>query len=251
MAREGTYEDDHARYHRAQDAAYNTEHFGAYLLALAAIVLGVLGMLTAFQIVELRDYGTGAGGFEIPTAGDNQQGEGQTDTGADVGGGQGEADVGGVGIEAQSVTSESFWDGMLLLTVGLAAGMLALCLHMSDHHRMRDPRSLSDEDTGLWSAEHIGAYLFALTTIALGTIALLTGFNAFGADTNQLDGMIWAFAAFGSSILTTTLHAVRHHQTISEEDHLVQVVRDRVGTGEFGTSRGGTTYREPTRERTR
>jgi hypothetical protein len=242
MAREGTNEDDHLKYHRAQDAAYKTEHFGAYLLAVAAIVLGLIGILTAFQIVEVRDYGTGAGGFETRTGGE---------TGVDTGGGTGQAEVGGVGIEARSVTSESFWDGMLLLTVGLAAGMLALCLHMSDHHRMRDPRTLSDTDTGLWSAEHIGAYLFALATIALGTIALLTGFDAFGAGTNQLDGMIWAFAAFGAGILTTTLHTVRHHQTMAEEDHLIQVVRERVRTGEFETSRGGATYREPGRERTR
>jgi hypothetical protein len=232
VAREETW-GDRERYEKAQGAAYNAEHTGAYILALAAIVLGVLGLLTAFQIVELRDYGATAS-FEA----------GQAEEGT-----QGGANVGAAGLDAESTSADSFWDGILLLTTASAAGMLALCLHRNDHHRTRDPRTVSDSDTGFWAGEHAAAYALAVGTIALGAIAILTGFDAFGTDTDQRDGTIWAFAALLGGILTTTLHSVRHHQTVAEQDHLVRVVRERAGSRE--EVRPGMTTGEVTRDRSR
>jgi hypothetical protein len=229
--------DDHENYHRAQDAAYNTEHTGAYILALAAIVLGVLGLLTAFQIVELRDYGATAS-FEGGAAPQGEEGT------------EGTANVAAAGLDAESTSADSFWDGILLLTTASAAAMLSLCLHRNDHHRKRDPRTVSDSDTTFWSAEHGAAYLFALGTIVVGTVAVLTGFDAFGTDTDQRDGTIWAFAALLGSILTTTLHSVRHHQAVAEEDHLVRVVRERVVLRQ-NVEGTGTTSPEAGRDRMR
>jgi hypothetical protein len=227
---------EHETYHRAHDAAYNVEHFGSYFLALVAIGLSLLGMLTAFHVLELRDYGAGSAGIETSTSGARDSG---FDTGV--------AEVGGAGIDAQSVTSDSFWDGILLLTTGLSAGMLAMCLHRTDHHRARDPRTVTDTDAELWTAEHGGAYLFALGSVALGTVALLAGFDALGADTDQRDGTIWAFAAFGASILTTMLHGVQHHQTLAEEDH--RVVRERAVTTNGSRAIRPSTQSELGRER--
>jgi hypothetical protein len=218
----------------AQEAAYQSEHWLAWLLAAGGIVLGLLGLLTAFQILELRDYGPDAGGIQTP-AGD---GEG---TGVDVGGGQGQAEVGGVGISAQSVNSESFWDGMLLITTGISASLLAYALHHNEHHRSPRRRTEpADSEASLWNTEHGLAYLAGLGTLALGTTALLTGFDAFGADTDQLDGMIWAFCSLGAAVLTNMFHTVRHHQTVAEEDYMVRLVEDRVGTTTFTSSPGYT-----------
>ena len=235
MAREMTH-DEHETYHEAQDAAYNAEHTAAYILAIAAIVIGVLGLLTAFQIVELRDYGA--------TASFDQAGETGTSPEAEEGT-QGAANVAG----AESTSSDSFWDGLMLLTVATAAGMLSLALHRNDHHRKRDPRTVSDNDTSLWAGEHAAAYVLALGTIIVGAVAILTGFDAFGTDTDQRDGTIWAFAALLGSILANTAHTVRHHQTVAEEDHLVRVVRQRVGTRE--PERTGSATPEQARDRTR
>ena len=93
MAREDTW-GDRERYQKAQSAAYNAEHTGAYILALAAIVLGALGLLTAFQIVELRDYGASAL-FE--------GGTGQSEEGT-----QGSANVGAAGLDAESTSATAF-----------------------------------------------------------------------------------------------------------------------------------------------
>jgi hypothetical protein len=235
VAREDT-RGDRERYQKAQSVAYNAEHTGAYILALAAIVLGVLGLLTAFQIVELRDYGATAS-FE---AGTGQQAEEGT---------QGTANVATAGLDAESTSADSFWDGILLLTTASAAAMLALCLHRNDHHRTRDPRTVSDRETGFWAAEHAAAYALAVGTIVVGAVAILMGFDAFGTGTDQRDGTIWAFTALLGGILTTTLHSVRHHQTVAEEDHLVRVVRERVGPREV--ERPGMTTGETTQDRMR
>jgi hypothetical protein len=240
MARE-THAGERDNYYRAQEAAYNTEHWLAWFVAAGAIVLGVLGLLTAFQVVELRDYGADAAAIETP-------GAGTEDTGVDLGGGQGQAEVGGVGITAQSVTSESFWDGMLLIVTGIAAALLAFCLHFNDHHRLRGPAFMDKSESGLFTLEHGLAYLFALGTIAIGAVALLTGFDAWGAGNNQLDGVLWAFCAVGAAFITTMFHTVRHHETVAEEDYMVRLVEERVG-GTVQTSSPGYTGEAARRNR--
>ena len=64
-------------------------------------------------------------------------------------------------------------------------------------------------------------------------IGLLTGFGAFG-DQDQGDGLMWIWLGLGSSMLATTLHAVRHHQAIADEDMIIAIVEERVNLGGIG-----------------
>jgi hypothetical protein len=199
---------------RAQDALYPVEHTGAWVLALAAIVLGVAGILTGLGVVDFRDTVDGV---------------------AFLPGIEGAIDAEG----ASGIFSHNFWDGTMLLFSGITCAVLAYCLHSSDHHRMRDLSTVSKPEQGMWSAEHSAAYLFALISLALIVIGLLTGFGTFG-DQDQGDGLMWIWLGLGSSLLATTLHAVRHHQTVADEDMIIAIVEERVGSG--------ATRRQPGRE---
>src|SRR5688500_3740079 len=99
---------------RAQDSLYSVEHGGAWLMALAAIVLGVAGLLTGHSVIGPRETAEGTNGLP----------------GIDV---NANTDAGVAGI-----LENNFWDGAMLLFAAMAAAMLAYCLHASDHHRMRD-----------------------------------------------------------------------------------------------------------------
>jgi hypothetical protein len=199
---------------RAQDSLYGVEHSGAWLMALVAIVLGVIGMLTGFGIIDFRD--TEGGVAFLPGVEQALDAEGAT-----------------------GIMTQNFWDGTMLLFSAITFAVLAYCLHASDHHRMRDLSTLPKKEQGLWNAEHSGAYLFALVSIALVAIGLLTGFGAFG-DQGQADGLMWIWLGLGSSLLATTLHAVRHHQAVADEDFIIAVVEERVNPGGI---------RQPGRER--
>jgi hypothetical protein len=187
---------------RAQDSLYGIEHSGALLMVLIAIVLGVIGLLTGVGIIDLRDTVNGSNLLPgIDTSG--------TGTG---------------------MLENNFWDGAMLLFSAMTAALLAYCLHANDHHRMRDLSNLPASERNMWSAEHTGAYLFALGAIALVVIGLLTGFGTFG-DQDQGDGLIWIWLGLGSSMLATTLHAVRHHQAVADEDMIIAIVEERVNAG--------------------
>ena len=195
-----------ARMDRAQDSLYSVEHGGAWFMALVAIVLGVVGLLTGLGIIDLRDTAEGANvlpGLDVSA---------NTDAGV------------------SGILENNFWDGTMLLFAAIAAAMLAYCLHANDHHRTRDLSTLPKSERGLWSGEHSGAYLFALITIALVTIGLMTGFGAFGGQ-DQADGLMWIWLGLGSSVLATTLHAVRHHQAVADEDMIIAIVEERVNMG--------------------
>jgi hypothetical protein len=191
---------DARRLDEAQDSLYNMEHWLAWLMALGAIVLGVIGGLTGFGIIELRDAVTAV---DIPGV--------ETGTGA------------------ATVFEDNFWDGAMLIFAGLTAAILAYTLHANDHHRLRNLSTVEDSERGLWSAEHSLAYLFALGAVTLVVIGLLTGFGAFSSDNDQRDGLIWIWLGLGSAILTQTLHAVRHHQVGVEQDYIVAIIEERAG----------------------
>jgi hypothetical protein len=188
-----------------QNGIYNTEHFGAYLMAIGAIVLMVLGILSGFGIIEITEATDELG-----------------------------LNIGAENSTAASVLGDNFWDGLLFLFGSIAIGFIALCLHMNDHHRMRDPRTLSEGEKGLWSAEHGMAYLGALATLAFVVVGLLVGFDVFDNGNDQRDGLIWITAGITSGILTTTLHLVRHHQTAAETDYIIAVLEERA-VGRTGT----------------
>jgi fumarate reductase subunit D len=188
---------------RAQDSLYSVEHGGAWFMALVAIVLGVVGLLTGLGIIDLRDTAETANvlpGIDVST---------NTDAGV------------------SGILENNFWDGTMLLFAAMTAGMLAYCLHANDHHRMRDLSTLPKSEQGLWSGEHTGAYIFAIIAIALTAIGLLTGFGAFGGQ-DQADGLMWIWLGLASSMLATTLHAVRHHQAVTDEDMIIAIVEERV-----------------------
>ena len=197
--------DADARMDRAQDSLYGVEHAGAWFMALVAIVLGVVGMLTGLGIVDFRE--TTDGVAFLPGIEGAVEGEG-----------------------ASSIFGQNFWDGAMLLFSAITFAVLAYCLHASDHHRMRDLSTLPRREQGLWSAEHSGAYLFALISAALIIIGLLTGFGAFG-DQDQGDGLMWIWLGLGASLLAMTLHAVRHHQAAADEDFIIAIVENRVNAG--------------------
>jgi hypothetical protein len=210
-------DENEARMDRAQDSLYDVEHFGAWVMAVVAIVLGVLGALTGFGIINLREAATT---IDLPGV--------TTD------------------VEAATIFSNNFWDATLLLFSGISAALLAFCLHSSDHHRMRDLSTMRSSERGLWGAEHTMAYIMALVTIVLIALGLLVGFGVFSATHDQFDGLIWTWLSVGSAVLTTTLHMVRHHQMSVEEDYIIGIIDERVGrttTGPTTTQPGRTNIR--------
>jgi hypothetical protein len=193
----------------AQSSLFDVEHIGAWLMSLVAVVLGVIALLVGFDILDLRSDET----FSI----------------------------GNVAEEVSTVFSNDYWDATMIFFSAFTAGILGYCLHMSDHHRLRDLSTLPSKERGMWTTEHGGAYLFAVASIVLVIIGLLVGFEAFSADHDQRDGLMWIWLGFGSSIVATTLHAVRHHQAVVEQDYIIGVLEERVratnvrgGVGETG-----------------
>src|SRR5688572_10067445 len=126
-----------------QDEAYRAEHWLSWLMAVAAIALGVLGAIEAFALVNIGDA--------IGQAGQTASASGDVDP---------------------------FQDGLLFLVPALVAGFLAFSLHRGEHHLARwsggpviRPGTLGDDhddrrqEQGLWTGEHAGAYIATFTAI--------------------------------------------------------------------------------------
>jgi hypothetical protein len=161
----------------AHDAAFEGEHWLAWLFGAGSVLLGLLGLLRAFGV-----YGP-------------------------------ENTVNGVVTSiSPGGLPDTYWDGGLLLMAGLAAALLAFALHRNDHHRMRDLDAVPDREEGLWKGEHALAYLMAGASVVFAVIGLLTGYNKVGGHHWQPDGIPWLFASLGTAILANFLHSVRHHQ---------------------------------------
>lgn len=205
---------------RAQESLYSFEHWAAWLMAVVAIVAGVLGILTGFDVIDLRGE---EAAVQIPG----------------LAAGQGPA----------SVFQDDFWDGAMLIFAGITAGVLAFTLHSSDHHRLQELSAVRESERSLWTFEHSLAYVMALGSVALVIIGLLTGYQTFSNDNDQRDGMLWIWTGFGASILTMTLHMVRHHQVAAEESYIRSLVEERVGRA--APAPPPTPAREPGTERMR
>jgi hypothetical protein len=190
-----------------QEGTGTGEHMAAWAMVLLALALGAIGLLRAFGVI-----GDNPVAQEVGAAGTQDPGFG------------------------------AIWDGALWLLASISAALLAMTLHTTDHHRMRDPDRVNDADRGMWKTEHILAYLMALATLVTGALGLLTGFDVFGRGNDQPDGLPWLLASIPLGILSYTLHAVRHHQMAADEDYVVHLVERRLGTGATGTVRPTTEY---------
>ncbi|MCK9517704.1 MAG: hypothetical protein M0R74_01575 [Dehalococcoidia bacterium] len=182
MSREGFEQRE-----KMQSGAYNLEHFGAYVAAVVAIAMAVIGLLIGFGQLDAWDTGLAADEVTAPM-------------------------------------SATWWDGVLWLIGALSLYMLSTALHQTQHHFGRMPSSLDSTNRTLWAGEHLAAYIAAIAAIALGVIGLLVAYDAFGNDNTVFDGLLWMFASFGASIATVTLHTVGHHQSATEEDYIMSVV---------------------------
>jgi hypothetical protein len=170
---------------------YNLEHMLAWLMAIGAIVLAALGALASFDIVDFRD----------------------------------EAGIAGEAADASAISN--FQDGVLLLLPAIAAALLAMTWHNTEHHRaVRSP-----EQPGLWSVEHWLAYLGAAATIAFGVLSVLIGFDVFDSDNTWRDGATWGLLSIFSGVLTYTLHHVEHHAFVvgAEGAEVRRMLEERMG----------------------
>ncbi len=176
-----------------QGGAYQAEHWLAWALAALALVFALMGLLVGFGVI----------------------GEVAVQAGAEA-------------EDPQRLERLGLWDAAVWFLPAIAAALLSLGLHQSDHHRLRDPDGLSDAEKGIWTAEHTGAWVMALLTVVLGAMTLLIGFDLFDQGYDQADGILWGLAALVPAILVVTLHAVRHHQVDATHDVTVAVVEQRV-----------------------
>ena len=224
-----------------KEGMYKTEHLLAWLFAIGAIILAVIGALAAFDVITLRTVTIA----ETPL----------------------------VEVEGESGTTH-FRDGLLLILPAIALGILAWTMHSSEHHvamtsggsqaiaggrsaagnaarsgggMAGQAQSVADRgmdasgyaaDTvqpksgsGTGTMEHALSYLGLIITIALGVIAVLVGFNVFDDGYSWRDGIIWAFLAIFSGVVTATLHSVQHHaMPVYDVDDIRVMVEERVGT---------------------
>ena len=197
------------------DDTYRTEHGLAWLMSALAILLGVIGALEAFAIINLGDA-IGATGATPTPSGD----------------------------------SDTFQDGALILLPAIVAAFLAFTLHRSEHHVARHDRTADRRtaattgndaedrrrEEGLWTAEHGGAYAATLAAIAFSIIGVLVGFNVLDNSHSFYDGLTWQLLSVLSSVLAATLHSVGHHQPAYEADDIRLRVEERVVTNPGSTA---------------
>ncbi|HUF53470.1 MAG TPA: hypothetical protein VMR52_06825 [Dehalococcoidia bacterium] len=181
-------------YSKAQKGAFAVEHLMAYGTAVTAIALMVVGLLEGFGVIDLFDA--------------------RADVAAGAPGGE---------------AAGRFMDGLLFLVPAITFAILSFYFHASDHHRLRDVRSLDSADQSAWALEHGGAVVAGMSAMALAIIGVLVGFDAFGGGYAAEDGLLWSIASLVPAVASCTLHAVRHHQLETETDFMIAIVEERVG----------------------
>jgi hypothetical protein len=195
---------------------YHVEHWAAWILAGLAVALGVVGLLRGFGVIE---------GIDTDTA----------------------------GLTADPV-GQFIQDGLVWLLAGISAAVLSFALHANDHHRSRHSATGYSEghvtgEGALWATEHLFAMLMAIAAFGLGLFGVLVAFDVFDRGNDQVDGMLYLLASIGASILTVTLHAVRHHQVATDEDYIIAIVEERVRTVPSGTATPPPVETEPSPRR--
>lgn len=173
--------------HEERSTGYMAEHGLAWFFALAAVVLGAIGILVGFGIL---------GGDEAGVSIDSAAGAGAAAT--------------------------DWEQGALWLLPAIAIALLSRAFHSSEHHAMRTMGHGGDSSRGMFRAEHWGAYLFGLGAMAAAALTPIVGFDVFDNGNSAQDGMIWALASIGLGIVTDSLHSVRHHQVAMEQEVVVR-----------------------------
>ncbi len=120
-------------------------------------------------------------------------------------------------------------DGFIWLLPAIAAGLVSQALHKSEHHRRPTTVTSHAGEDSLFTTEHSLAYLTAAVAVVTGVLGVLVGFDVFDRGNIVQDGFTWSLVSIGAGVLTNTLHAVRHHQTVEDEDYIVAVLERRVG----------------------
>ncbi len=189
-----TFEGEEVRTSQRAGAAFMAEHWVGWILAIAAIVMGAIGLFAGFGIIGEDDGGEGV---------------------------------------AQAIAGDlaNWQEGMLWLLAAVSVGLVALALHNTEHHSglaQTSPTTMSaTESRGLFNTEHWLAYLFAIATIVCAALTLFVGFDVFDNDNTFADGMLWGFAGLVTGVLTISLHAVRHHQHVADESVIVRIIEER------------------------
>jgi hypothetical protein len=176
-------------------------------MALAALVLGAIGLLAGFGVIGTDD------------------------------------EAGVAGAQAIGAELANWQEGLLWIIPAISASLLAYALHNTDHHRARSAsrESVGAAESGMFNTEHWLAWLMAALAIGAGALGLLVGFDVFENENTFADGVLWAVASLVPATLAVALHEVRHHQMVSEEDVIVRLIEER--TGPRTTTTAGRTER--------
>lgn len=176
-------------YEMERDGAYSFEHTLGWLFALAAVALGAIGLLVGFGVI---------GGSEAGVNVDEAAGAGA----------QGASD---------------WMQGALWLLPAIAIALVSRAMHSADHH---ERHSATEEHDGMFTTEHVGAYIAALVTLGSAALTPLVGFDVFDRGNVAEDGVMWGIYSLVPAVLTNTLHAVRHHSHVTTTSY-VETTRDR------------------------
>jgi hypothetical protein len=175
---------DHAR-------IYGFEHILAWVMSLGAIALAAIGVLTAFNVIELRELVTDA---------------------------------------SSTAAAQDFEDGILFMLPAITAGLLAFALHNSEHHVRFYRYATERSDKAMYFAEHGLAYAGVIAAIVFAGFGIVIGLDVFDNGNTWRDGVIWHLLAIVTGTLTATLHGVGHHQMAGEQQDIQRVIEERVGT---------------------
>jgi hypothetical protein len=200
------------RHVAGESGASGAEEGFAWVLGIAALGLGAIGLLVGFGVVDSETTSNAT-----------------------------------IQETASALGSGDWMNGMLWLIPGVSAAFLAMGFHRSEHHRYGASTS-GRAGRGLFGMEHALAYLFAASAIAAGALALLAGYDVFDRGNGVEDGLLWGAGSVICTGLASMLHPTRQHELAAEEDWIVQVVQDRMPRSEPVRTTAPRTVAEPRRD---
>ena len=177
---------------KARDAAYRSEHMLAWVLALGALIMAIIGALVSFDIFDLRDA------------------------------------TGPAAAVANFEDSLLLFIPAFMLAI-LAWTMHDTEHHVRPSVATDDP-AVGRGEKAMYSTEHGLAYFAALAAIVLGVIGLIVGFDVLDEGNSWRDGATWQLLGLVTAGLSATLHASGHHQMAAEREEIDVLIEDRIGS---------------------